>query len=424
MKKGLVLSGGGTKGIYQCGAVSALRELGRWDFDVITGTSVGALNAAMLVQGDFDAMNEMYENLKASQIIRGYLPGDLSLRGIVKQWGRVKETLNKYLKEEGLDISPFLQMVRKYYDRDRFFASPIDFGCITVTATGQKPVYVTKEMMWDHGEEWLAASASAYPAFPVKRIGSVEYVDGGYFDNSPIDFAMRLGAEEILAIEMHLDPIHPLYVGKRYVTIIHPREELFRLLDFDKEKLRKGRTLGYNDTMKAFGVFSGEKYTFRPFELPPAFDRFYRKLMMLEEKIWIASRMLEKETAVTDLLKKCLRRDQLSYEDYFFGFLDVLMSIAEYDTAKVYDYDKVSKTLSERFQALDHAISSNLLRTSDFRSHDGVISEKTFLDFLHADLHGELQSDVLFAADPFEKALADFTVCVIMHRELKEEEEV
>ena len=57
----MVLSGGGTKGIYQCGAVSALRKLGKDNWDIITGTSVGALNAAMLVQGDFDIMDQMYE---------------------------------------------------------------------------------------------------------------------------------------------------------------------------------------------------------------------------------------------------------------------------------------------------------------------------------------------------------------------------
>ena len=82
-KSALVLSGGGTKGIYQCGAIAALKRLGRDRWDIITGTSVGALNAAMLVQGDFEAMEDMYEHLEADQIVNGYVPKDLSLTGLL-----------------------------------------------------------------------------------------------------------------------------------------------------------------------------------------------------------------------------------------------------------------------------------------------------------------------------------------------------
>ena len=69
MKKALVLAGGGTRGIYQVGAIEALKEIGEDDWSIITGTSVGALNAAMLVQGDFDRMVDMYEHLQADQIV-------------------------------------------------------------------------------------------------------------------------------------------------------------------------------------------------------------------------------------------------------------------------------------------------------------------------------------------------------------------
>ena len=52
MKKGLVLAGGGSRGAYQIGVWQALREL---DFQIqaVAGTSVGALNAAMVAQEDF-----------------------------------------------------------------------------------------------------------------------------------------------------------------------------------------------------------------------------------------------------------------------------------------------------------------------------------------------------------------------------------
>ena len=49
MKKGLVLEGGGAKGAFQCGAIKALYDNG-YTFDGVAGTSIGAINAAILAQ--------------------------------------------------------------------------------------------------------------------------------------------------------------------------------------------------------------------------------------------------------------------------------------------------------------------------------------------------------------------------------------
>ena len=47
--KGLVLEGGGTKGAYQIGAYKALKDLGI-EFQGVSGTSIGALNGAYIIQ--------------------------------------------------------------------------------------------------------------------------------------------------------------------------------------------------------------------------------------------------------------------------------------------------------------------------------------------------------------------------------------
>lgn len=46
--KALVLSGGGGKGSYQAGAIKYLLGERRENYDIITGTSVGALNGSFL----------------------------------------------------------------------------------------------------------------------------------------------------------------------------------------------------------------------------------------------------------------------------------------------------------------------------------------------------------------------------------------
>ncbi len=50
--RGLVLEGGGVKGAYHIGVLKALRENGLDKFDGYVGTSIGAINAAMLAAGD------------------------------------------------------------------------------------------------------------------------------------------------------------------------------------------------------------------------------------------------------------------------------------------------------------------------------------------------------------------------------------
>lgn len=55
---GLVLGGGGAKGSYEIGVWKALKEL-EIPLIAVTGTSVGALNGAMIVQDDYDKAFEL-----------------------------------------------------------------------------------------------------------------------------------------------------------------------------------------------------------------------------------------------------------------------------------------------------------------------------------------------------------------------------
>ena len=53
MEKGLVLCGGGSLGAYEAGAYQYLLEK-NYSFSIMTGTSIGALNAAMYAANDFE----------------------------------------------------------------------------------------------------------------------------------------------------------------------------------------------------------------------------------------------------------------------------------------------------------------------------------------------------------------------------------
>jgi NTE family protein len=64
---GLVLEGGGAKGAYHVGAYKALKELGV-EIGGIAGTSIGALNGAILIQGDLEKLEDIWINTKSSDL--------------------------------------------------------------------------------------------------------------------------------------------------------------------------------------------------------------------------------------------------------------------------------------------------------------------------------------------------------------------
>ena len=68
MKTAVVLSGGGTRGAYELGAWRAFRELGI-EYQIVTGTSIGSINGAMMCIGNYERTEEMWLNLKMTDML-------------------------------------------------------------------------------------------------------------------------------------------------------------------------------------------------------------------------------------------------------------------------------------------------------------------------------------------------------------------
>ena len=263
-KRALTLCGGGAKGAYEIGAIRALYELGE-KFDIITGTSIGALTGAMLVQGDAEQLNRLWEGLSIRSVMTEGFAFDGSLETLFRNKGDIVPFLKSYVNKKGADIEPFRKIIRDYGDEARFFASPIDFALIAVRFPAFTPVEMTKSRM-PRGQykDWLLASASAFPAFPLCRIGGGAYIDGGYYDNLPIDSAFRLGASTVVAVDLNPEPTHPHHAVNPLVRYIRPYRPLGSFLLFEHEPIMRNISLGYQDTMKSYGRLFGFRYAFRP----------------------------------------------------------------------------------------------------------------------------------------------------------------
>ena len=87
---GLVLEGGGARGAYQIGAWKALREAGI-SISAVAGTSVGALNGALICMDDLELAENIWKNISRSQVmdVEGGLRGIAECGGFLYVKGRV-----------------------------------------------------------------------------------------------------------------------------------------------------------------------------------------------------------------------------------------------------------------------------------------------------------------------------------------------
>lgn len=126
-----------------------------------------------------------------------------------------------------------------------------------------RPVETTaKELTDDEVVEYALASASCFPAFPVHKIGEQGFIDGGYYDNLPISLARRMGAQQIIVIELEETLTHPVFAGRPNIRLVRPSWGLGGFLDFNRDALDFRTRLGYLDAMKQFGEYSGYRYAF------------------------------------------------------------------------------------------------------------------------------------------------------------------
>lgn len=281
MKRALVLCGGGSRGAYEIGAWQALEELGI-RLDAIYGTSIGALNAALAAQGDVEAARKVWQNITLNRVMTVDDPEDFAIDRLATNKRDVIPFLMENARHLRVDITPLEQLVAQECDESRIRARGVELGVMTFRVPQMQgfPVRL-KDMKPGSLRDWVIASASCFPVFPARTIDGQRYIDGGYYDNLPIDMALADGADEIIAVELHPYFAHPEYGRMPWLKLIKPRHSLGGFLDFNPKLVQRGLRLGYQDAMKLYRRFDGWLYTFRQLDalaLTSAARRYVRRL--------------------------------------------------------------------------------------------------------------------------------------------------
>jgi NTE family protein len=239
---GIVLSGGGARGAYEAGVLAGIMEVlqpKRAPFDVLCGTSVGALNAAYLAS-------------------HAHMP-DMNAPGLISQWQSLE--LNRHLKldlrgvlgwkrrfgsDEGASLPPGSLAAAKYAGRSILDTGAIDelvqdavlwdrlhqnvqsglvralivaalhIGNGKTTLFAEMPSGVEFKggrdprrtpIVGPIAAEHVLASAAIPLLFPARRVGDDYYCDGGMRYNTPIAPAIRAGAQRLVVISPLSDAV-------------------------------------------------------------------------------------------------------------------------------------------------------------------------------------------------------------------------
>lgn len=239
-----MLSGGGARGAYEAGVLRYILDAipdaigGPVDFDIISGTSVGAINstwfAATLDQREFSGRRAWYlwRTLEFSEVVR---PAYSELWRLGRQLLGNTELLDTILPEPDeaedrraglLDPEFFEELVReeipfheigRNLDRGLLEAvtvstTDIVSGRTTIfaqTGTGQLPPWTRDPRRVAVGgpmtSDKVLASAAIPILFPAVQIGSRWFCDGGLRQNTPLTPALRFGADRVMVVTLHAE---------------------------------------------------------------------------------------------------------------------------------------------------------------------------------------------------------------------------
>ncbi len=262
-RKAVVLAGGGSRGAYQIGVWKALRELD-YRYTIVTGTSVGALNGAMMTVGDWEQSEQIWSQISTEKILDYTPEGDISSARVQKK--ALKAFLHRVIKERSIDQTPLKGLLSQVIDVNKIYDSPVDFGLVTLTYPKLQPVQLFKEQIpKEHFIDYLMASSAFFPAMRAYPIENQKFIDGGYYDSMPVQMAIDHGATQVVAVNLNALGIHREVKNPEVPVItVEPREDLGFVLFFHEDFARANMRRGYWDTMKAFGKYAGWLYTFDP----------------------------------------------------------------------------------------------------------------------------------------------------------------
>lgn len=330
MERAIALEGGGAKGAYEIGALRAIQER-NISISAVAGTSIGAMNGAMVVMDAMEEAEDLWQNIRFEDILS--CPQELQEifwdeKLNMKQAQAAFQTFRQMIHDRGLDSTPLRNLVDRYLDEERFRQSDIDYGLVTYSVTDRKGVVKFRDDI-PVGKlgDYILASA-AYPLFQLVEIEGKKYIDGGVYDNSPVRMLVQRGYKQIICIQIGANRVVHDFPGVD-VMHIYPRVPLGHALDVRREKLDEYTQMGYFDAIRTFECLEGIRYYIKDLpseeKLLEMILEFYR-----EDSEWLQWMMGTKPESLRALFEEGLGKAWKKYGlDRHASYQDLIMMVLE-----------------------------------------------------------------------------------------------
>ncbi len=214
----LILSGGGAKGAFQCGAEKYAREVKGYTWDIIAGVSAGALNGVMLAMGKYQRLFELWNTISDSQVYTG----GFNLVSIIKILFGAKSFYGN---------EPLQKLMAQEFEPE-LIKTDIRIGAVSLI-TGEYVEF--RREFPEFLKAVLASSVMPIIWTPVDVSSSYRsMVDGGVRNITPIGDVLDAEPDELVIINCGSDkisalpnpPENILKIGERTLDIL--LNELFR----------------------------------------------------------------------------------------------------------------------------------------------------------------------------------------------------
>jgi NTE family protein len=219
----LALQGGGSHGAFTWGVIDKLLEDGRLEFDGISGTSAGSMNAVALAYGSIggnaaarQTLEDFWRAVSASgqrsnplgKFDMGWmqsLPGGKVLPSMASQWFHAVTHAFSPYQLNPLNINPLRDLLKKQIDFERMGAeSKIKlFLAATNVRSGKAKVFGVEERIT---ADMVMASACLPQLFRAVEIEGEHYWDGGFMGN-PVLYPLFYHTQTQDVLIVHINPI-------------------------------------------------------------------------------------------------------------------------------------------------------------------------------------------------------------------------
>jgi len=361
--RGLALEGGGARGAYQIGAVKALIENG-YEFDGFVGTSIGAINAAILAQGDFDKSLEIWSNMSFELLFEEddwQILKYTDIKGL-KRTAELLANAGKIvskIKSGGLSTEKLKMFIRNYVDEELIRSSGRDYGLATILINDRKPLELMLEDI-PQGQlcDYIMASAS-YPFFQRETIEEKKFLDGAFYDNCPYNLLVNKGYDEIIIIRTNARGVFRKVKRKdtEKIKVIAPLDDLRPVLLFSQENCAANIKLGYYDGLRYAKNLRGSVYYI---DIDPAEEnKIGARLMAVPDDIVLetgallnipempAKRMLF-EKIIPQLSAYLKLGKEYDYADFAVAILERMAAQRKIERFHIYDYERLCDIVKEQ----------------------------------------------------------------------------